>query len=90
MKIVNMNRVEELIDKHKAYAQFYDFQKVALEEAIESLTCADSDICLRLQIIGPRTNSKTISIQYGSELYLALMECVEGELNRIEDELSDL
>lgn len=89
MKIANMNRVEELINKHKAYKFFYDFQKTALDEALEP-AYAEPGIYLHLQLIGPRTNSKTISIQHGSELYFALMECVEGELNRIEDELSDL
>lgn len=88
MKIVNMNRVEELIKKHKAYKQFYDFHKIALDETLEP---AQSDQpYLRIQIIGPRTSSKMIFIRCGSNLYFNIMQCVEGELNRIEDELSDL
>ena len=90
MKISNMNRAVELIDKHKAYKKFYDFQKKALDEALEPAQSDSPDICMHLQLIGPRTNSMTIAIKYGSELYFSLMECIEGELNRIEDELSDL
>lgn len=88
MKIANINRVEELIDKYKAYNQFYEYQQTALNEALES---GQTDPpYLHLQLIGPRTMSKQISIRYGSNLYFDIMECVEGELNRIEDELSDL
>ena len=90
MKISNMNRAVELIDKHKAYKKFYDSQKTALDEALEPAQSDSPDMYLHLQLIGPRTSSKMIAIRYGSELYFNLMECIEGELNRIEDELSDL
>ena len=85
-----MNRVEELIDKHKAYTQFSEYQQTALDEALQLEVQSDSTIDLHLQLLGPRTMSRMLSVKYGSELYFALMECIEGELNRIEDELSDL
>lgn len=89
MKISNINEVEERINKYKAYRSFYDFQKTALNEALEPVL-SESSTYLHLQLVGPRTMSKLISIKYGSELYFNIMECIEGEMNRIEDELSDL
>lgn len=94
MKIENIDKVEELIRLQRQYAKFYDFNA----EAVDDLLVLDDInrlkpeefISLCLQIEGPRKTSKALSIPFGSDLYSRIMECVEGEINRVEDELSEL
>ena len=88
MNIVNMNKVEERIQRHRELERFYEYQQTCLDEALEPVP--DPSIKLILQLQGPRTQSKWIKVPYGTRLYFDLMECFEGEMNRIEDELSEL
>ena len=89
MKIVNMEVVENLIKEHNKWKKFWEYEHVALEEATEPLQ-TNPRIRIAIQYEAPRTMSSRLTIPYGTELYWAIMECIENEMKRLEKGLEEL